>query len=61
MATDYVLQAVFFEGAVLVPDHLELAVDLPEQESTLYHFEGEVVEPKQPEVSTHEKGVLVRR
>ena len=56
-----VLQPVLLEGAVLVPDHLELAVDLPQEEAALDHLEGEVVEPEQPEVAPHEERVLIGR
>ena len=54
-----VLQAVFLEGAVLVPNHLELSVNLPEQKAPLDNLKGEVIEPKQPEISPYEKGILI--
>lgn len=54
-----VLQPVFLEGSVLVPDHLELPVYLPQQKATFDDLEGEVIEPKHPEVAPHEERILI--
>jgi hypothetical protein len=52
-----VVHAVLLEGAVLVPDHLELTVDLPKQEPTLYELKREVVELEYLKIPTHEPGI----
>jgi len=54
-----VLEAVFLKGTVLVPNHFELAVYLPEEESALEELEGEIVEAEYLEVSSDEEGVLI--
>jgi hypothetical protein len=59
VAADDVVHSVLLEGAVLVPDHLELTVDLPQQEAPLEELEGEVVELENLEVAPHEEGVRV--
>lgn len=59
VATDYVVHPVFLEGAVLVPNHLEFTVNLPQQEAALEKLEGEVVEAEYSEISPDEEGVFV--
>lgn len=59
MAAYDVLQPVFLEGAILVPDHLELPVYLPQQKPTFDDLKREVIEPKHPEVAPNKKWVLI--
>lgn len=60
VAADDVVHPVFFEGAILVPNHLEFTVYLPQQKSALDKLEGEVVELEYLKISTNEPGVSIR-
>ena len=59
VASYYVIHAVFLEGSVLVPNHLEFTINLPEQETTLKELEREIVESEYFEVTTDEERVFV--
>ena len=54
-----VLHSVLLEGAVLVPNHLELPVDLPQQESPLDELKWHVVELEDLEITTHEPRISI--
>lgn len=60
VASDYIIETVLLEGSVLVPDHLELPIDLPQQKSALYELEREVVELQKLEVASDEEGIRIR-
>lgn len=60
IATDDIVHSVLFEGAILVPDHLELPVDLPQQEAAFQELEWHVVEAEDLKISTDKPGVRIR-
>lgn len=60
VAANNIVHSIFLEGPVLIPDHLELPIDLPQQEATLEELEGHVVETENLKISTHKPRVLIR-
>ena len=59
VASYYVIHAVFLEGSVLVPNHLEFAVNLPKQKPTLQELEREIVESEYFEIPPNEERICV--
>ena len=59
VAPDDVVESVFLEGSVLVPNHLKLSVNLPEQKPPFQKFERKVVEFYETKVAPHEERVCV--